>query len=246
LGDSVTIAGRTYEFQTAAGAVTAGNVKATIVAGGTSTDSILALKAAIDAEYTAGRTHVVTSGASATNLTVTSDLKGTGTIAFAEPTSTNAGALTTGVAGGVAAADGTGVTTRGTLTLSASSSFTVGGADVAFGGFAAASVALTKLDTVNISTVTGANAAIAILDGALSQVTSIRADLGAVQNRFGSTVANLSTTAENLSAARSRILDADFAAETANLTRGQILQQAGIAILAQANALPQNVLALLK
>ena len=111
---------------------------------------------------------------------------------------------------------------------------------------ASAAPALTRLDTVNISTVAGANAAIAVLDGALSQVTSIRADLGAVQNRFSSTVANLTTTAENLSAARSRILDADFAAETASLTRAQILQQAGTAILAQANAIPQNVLSLLR
>jgi len=67
-----------------------------------------------------------------------------------------------------------------------------------------------------------------------------------VQNRFSSTVANLTTTAENLNAARSRILDADFAAETAALTRAQILQQAGTAILAQANAVPQNVLSLLR
>jgi flagellin len=99
---------------------------------------------------------------------------------------------------------------------------------------------------VDISTVEGANAAIAVLDGALSQVTSIRADLGAVQNRFGSTIANLQTTSENLTAARSRILDADFAQETANMTRAQILQQAGTAILAQANAIPQNVLSLLR
>ena len=122
----------------------------------------------------------------------------------------------------------------------------MGGADLAFGGLAAAAPALTRLDTVNISTVSGANAAIAVLDGALSQVTSIRADLGAVQNRFSSTVANLQATTENLSAARSRILDADFAAETASLTRAQILQQAGTAILAQANAIPQNVLSLLR
>jgi flagellin len=80
----------------------------------------------------------------------------------------------------------------------------------------------------------------------MSQVTSIRADLGAVQNRFASTVANLTTTSENLNAARSRILDTDFAAETANLTRNQILQQAGVAMLAQANALPNTVLSLLK
>jgi len=246
LGDSITIAGRTYEFQTSAGSVTAGNVKVTIAAGDTSTNSVAALKTAIDAEYTAGRTNVVASGASATNLTLTSDAFGTGTIAFAEPTSTNAGAITSGVAGGTAAADGSGVTTRGTLTLSSSNSFTVGGADVAYAGLSAASASLTRLDTVNISTTAGANAAISILDGALSQVTSIRADLGAVQNRFSSTVSNLQTTSENMSASRSRILDADYAQETASLTRGQILQQAGTAILAQANSLPQNVLSLLR
>ena len=105
---------------------------------------------------------------------------------------------------------------------------------------------LTQLATVDISTVEGANAAISVLDGALAQISSIRADLGAVQNRFQSTVSNLSTAVENLSAARSRILDADFAAETAALTRAQILQQAGVSILAQANALPQLVLSLLQ
>ena len=91
----------------------------------------------------------------------------------------------------------------------------------------------------------GANTAIALADGALSQLSTIRADLGAIQNRFSSTIANLATTSENLSAARSRILDADFAQETAALVRNQILQQAGISIVAQANAQPQNVRALL-
>jgi len=105
---------------------------------------------------------------------------------------------------------------------------------------------LTAVSTVDISSVLGANQAISIVDGALAQISKIRADLGAVQNRFQSTIANLSTTSENLSAARSRIQDADFAAETANLTRNQILQQAGTAILAQANAIPQNALQLLK
>jgi len=100
--------------------------------------------------------------------------------------------------------------------------------------------------TVDISTVVGANRAIDIMDGALARINSIRADLGAVQNRFGSTIANLTTSAENLTAARSRIQDADFAAETAALTRAQILQQAGIAMLAQANQLPQQVLQLLQ
>ena len=84
------------------------------------------------------------------------------------------------------------------------------------------------------------------VDAALATVSSARATLGAYQNRFTSTIANLQTAAENLSASRSRIQDADFAAESAQLTRGQILQQAGTAMLAQANALPQNVLSLLR
>ena len=83
------------------------------------------------------------------------------------------------------------------------------------------------------------------MDAALTAVNDARATLGAIQNRFQSTVANLSTAAENLSAARGRIRDADFAAETANLTRSQILQQAGTAMVAQANSLPQSVLSLL-
>ena len=182
----------------------------------------------------------------ATTLVVTSDKLGTGTLGIAE-SATNAAAIVPGAAsGGTAAIDGNGNTTRGSLTLSSASSFTLGGADLAFGGVASASPSLTRLDTVNISTVAGANAALAVLDGALSQVSSIRADLGAVQNRFSSTVSNLQATSENLSAARSRILDADFAQETAALTRAQILQQAGTAILSQANSIPQNVLSLLR
>jgi len=102
------------------------------------------------------------------------------------------------------------------------------------------------LSTVDISTADGSQTAIDIVDAALSQVNSNRGSLGAVQNRFISTIANLQTTSENLSAARSRIQDADFATETANMTRGQILQQAGVAILAQANSLPNNVLSLLR
>jgi len=80
----------------------------------------------------------------------------------------------------------------------------------------------------------------------LASVNNQRAQYGALQNRFQSTVSNLQTTSENLSASRSRIQDTDFAAETATLTRGQILQQAGTAMLAQANQLPQSVLSLLK
>jgi flagellin len=80
----------------------------------------------------------------------------------------------------------------------------------------------------------------------LVTVNTNRATLGAIQNRFESVVSNLQVSVENQSAAKSRIMDADFAAETANLTRGQILQQAGTAMLAQANSLPNTVLSLLR
>ncbi|OGT02486.1 MAG: hypothetical protein A2143_10345 [Gallionellales bacterium RBG_16_57_15] len=248
LGDSITLDGITYEWNTAAATVTSGRVKATIVAGGSSTDSITALNAAIAAQYALGNTALVGSAASATNLTLTSDRLGTGTVGLVDATQTNVGSVASAgaAAGGTAAADGTGVTTRGTLTLSSGTGFTVAGAEAAYAGLSTTSASLTTLSTVNISTVTGSNAAIVIIDGALSQINSMRANLGAVQNRFSATVSSLQTSAENITAARSRILDTDFAAETANLTRAQILQQAGTAMLAQANQLPNNVLTLLR
>ncbi|MBQ0831265.1 flagellin [Marinobacter sp.] len=116
-------------------------------------------------------------------------------------------------------------------------------------GTAAGSVAVNTgeaLDDVNVSTVSGSNDAIFRVDAALDAVNSLRGELGAIQNRFESTIANLSTSVENLSASNSRILDADFAAETANLAKSQVLQQAGISVLAQANARPQQVLSLLQ
>ena len=91
-----------------------------------------------------------------------------------------------------------------------------------------------------------ATTAIGLLDTALTSVNTARAGLGAVQNRFESVIGNLQVASENQSAAKSRIMDADFASETAKLTRGQILQQAGTAMLAQANSLPNGVLALLR
>ncbi len=102
------------------------------------------------------------------------------------------------------------------------------------------------LSTVDIGSVSGAQTAVQIIDSALKTVSSIRGDLGAIQTRFESTISNLQGVAENLSAARSRIQDADFAAETAQLAKAQILQQAGISILAQANVSQQSVLALLQ
>ncbi|TYC58064.1 flagellin [Marinobacter sp. BW6] len=103
-----------------------------------------------------------------------------------------------------------------------------------------------SLEDLSVSTVADANNAIIRIDTALGSVNELRGQLGAVQNRFESTIANLSTSVENLSASNSRILDADFAAETANLAKSQVLQQAGISVLAQANARPQQVLSLLQ
>lgn len=135
----------------------------------------------------------------------------------------------------------------GEVQLSSADAFSVATTDVTLNGVATTETStLNSAGAVDISTVAGSQSAIGVIDGALSQIDSFRADLGSVQNRLISTIANLSSTAENASAARSQIRDADFAAETANLSRNQIIQQAGIAILSQANAAPQNVLALLQ
>jgi flagellin len=241
--DTVTVGGQTYEFALSGSTVTSGNVKVDIGAavGGTAVSAGDALKAAVQDQYTKGNTSVVVGGAG-TGLTFTDDKFG-GTTA---PTFSSATGVTTfaNTTSGTAAADGNGVTTRGTLTLSSGTDFTVtGGADA---GLTGTTSGLTTLSKTDISTLDGANAAIALVDGAMSQVNSMRANLGAVQNRFSSTISNLQSSSENITAARSRIQDTDFAAETASMTRGQILQQAGTAMLAQANSLPNGVLSLLR
>jgi flagellin len=101
------------------------------------------------------------------------------------------------------------------------------------------------INATSVSTVAAAITAMDSVDGALSTINGMRADLGATQNRFESTIRNLSNVSENLSSARSRIRDTDFATETAELTRAQILQQASVAILSQANQRPQIALSLL-
>jgi flagellin len=134
----------------------------------------------------------------------------------------------TGVAGGS-------LNIAGTIT---NSGLTVANNTVALSG--------TAISNVDVLNTTNANSTLASIDAALQSINSSRAALGAYQNRFTSAISNIQTTAENLTSSRSRIQDADFAAETANLTRAQILQQAGTAIVAQANAVPQNVLSLLR
>ena len=185
----------------------------------------------------------------ASGVTATADAAGLVTLNAAdgrEITIANAPLATTGL---------TSATTQGTVSLSmtgscsTNSNITIGGT-VAAGGFTAATTAGAQggqaISVIDISSASGAGTALAAIDSALSSVNTSRASLGAIQNRFTSVVTSLQTSAENLSASRSRIEDTDFAAETATLTRGQILQQAGTAMLAQANSLPNGVLALLR
>ena len=113
-------------------------------------------------------------------------------------------------------------------------------------GAASESFASANVGTVDISTASGAQQAIGIVDAALADVDDQRSNLGAIQNRLNTTISNLSNIRENVSASRSRIMDADFAVETANLAKYQVMQQAGTAMLSQANAQTQNVLSLLK
>jgi flagellin len=150
----------------------------------------------------------------------------------------------------VAAANGAYVT--GALTLDSNKTFgitaTGGQAAAATGYFNAASAGsqLQAASTLDVSTIESATRTLSTVDASLATVNGQRASFGALQSRFETTISNLQSTAENLSASRSRIQDADFAMETANLSRSQILQQAGTAMVAQANQLPQSVLSLLK
>ncbi len=174
---------------------------------------------------------------------------------------TAASGATAAVAGAGAAITATAnATVGGSLSFSSDTGFSIAGVtgsaipangstgtnDTVLGTGMSVGSKLSSVSSIDVSTVEGANKALLTIDSALTSVNSNRAALGAIQNRFASTISNLQTTTENLSASRSRIQDTDFAAETANMTRGQILQQAGTAILAQANSLPNGVLALLR
>ncbi|MGE6686513.1 flagellin [Stutzerimonas stutzeri] len=134
----------------------------------------------------------------------------------------------------------------GDVRYTSNSGFTVTGTDATFSAAAPENSSLSSVSAIDISDAEGAQKAISVIDAALSQIDENRSALGAVQNRFENTIANLQNIGENVSAARGRIQDTDFAAETANLSKNQILQQAGTAILAQAKQLPQAVLSLLQ
>jgi len=153
--------------------------------------------------------------------------------------------------------DATGGVTSGSLNLVSTDSFAASsgaanetsvflGLGSAGGAPTSSGQVSTNIQSIDIGTVEGSQKAIIAIDQAIESIDAQRADLGAVQNRFDNTIANLQNISENVSAARGRIQDTDFAAETANLSKNQILQQAGTAILAQAKQLPQAVLSLLQ
>ncbi len=187
---------------------------------------------------------LINQSAAANNITVT-DAAG-GALVGAAGVGTLAGKAGAGVA-----TDALQIT--GQVTFDSSKSFSVldskGGGATGGGFLNTASSAASQIQTVqnmDVSTVDGANRTLAIVDAAIAAIAGQRANYGALQSRLETTVSNLQTTSENMAASRSRIQDADFAAETANLSRSQILQQAGTAMVAQANQLPQGVLALLR
>ncbi|MBE3674277.1 flagellin [Pseudoalteromonas paragorgicola KMM 3548] len=136
--------------------------------------------------------------------------------------------------------------TAGTVRLSSTQAFSVTSGDATLGADTAGKVStLDNVGKVDLGTQDSSQNALAVIDGAIAMIDSQRADLGAVQNRFGHTISNLANISENVSASRSRIQDTDFATETAQMTKNQILQQAGTSILSQANQLPQTALSLL-
>jgi flagellin len=257
-GTNMTMNGVTFNFTSSGtnGATAANIVNVNIGAAATATSAATAasLISAFSEALTDSYTSSALAGMSVTNASGVETFTDSklGLVTTTGHTLAAASGVTLGAVTSTAGADASGgtssLTTTGTVTLSSSAVFTLtgSGTGLASGGMSTLSPSLTKLSTVTVATVTGSNLAIGIVDAAISQVNSQRATLGAVQNRFTSAVTTLQTSSENISAARSRIQDTDFAAETANLTRGQILQQAGTAMLAQANSLPNGVLALLR
>ncbi len=229
-GAAVTGVAATVSTALAAGDLKINGVDVGAAAGGASL-SVQGQNIADAINKVSSKTGVTASSSTAGVLTLTSTNGKAFTLTGTPATTLASTGLTTTVAGTtVAAGSGVGATSAGLAVGAATVTTTVGAG----------------VSSLDLTTASGATSALATIDAALASVNSSRASLGAYQNRFSSAVTSLQTSAENVTASRSRIQDADFAAETASLTRGQVLQQAGTAILAQANALPQGVLALLR
>jgi len=253
----VTGANASYSLAVKGDNGTAANVTFSVGAVGTAAGLAEAVKAFNDVSSQTGVTAKLNSTADGLILTSESganiDIKNnsaTGsdiTLAAGDAATTlSSGTQSFGAAFTAAAAGGTAVSV-GTLEFKSDKGFSFDAASTsAVVDVAATSSTLASVNTIDVSTVDGSTKALKIIDSALAAVNGQRASFGALQSRFETTISNLQLSSENMSASRSRIQDADFAAETANLSRAQILQQAGTAMVAQANQLPQGVLALLK
>ena len=230
-------------------ALAAGDNSAAILINGVTIDN---LTSASDAHLNAGEMVAAINEVSAqTGVTAALDDATTGayTLTAADGRNINIALTTTGDSGLSAAttyadmdfssSSSSGITLSGTLATAA-----IIGADAQTATVTTSAGA--GVSSIDISTAAGASGALSIVDSAIATIDSNRASLGAIQNRFESTISNLQSVSENVSAARSRVMDADFAVETANMTKAQVMQQAGIAMLAQANMLPQAVLSLLQ
>ena len=236
-----------------AGTVSFNLIGGTALSGGSSISAILtdptdltALMGSINAAQGAtGITATFSSSSSKAALTLsTTDGRDISILDF-----TNSGATKTAVFSGVTltGAGNDSAIKSGSVSLSSTKgTITLAGAGTDVFTSATQASAFSALNAVSLTSAANSQLAIAVVDAALGQINVSRGEMGAYQNRFMSAISSMTATSENLAASRSRIQDADFAAETSNLTRNQILQQAGTAMLAQANSLPQSVLTLLK
>jgi flagellin len=256
------IAANTIAITTGAGTYALGEVDLSGTANENAARLSAAINAATGAATTTVATNVITAGAGGFTVSMLGIAADTATATA--NTNTAIAQFGTPSAAGVigkqaftpsAHVDAVASTTHGTISLSSTSADGIvwAGAAATSAGLAASGTktatvtsSVSSIDSVNVLTADSASKALKAIDGALETINSSRASLGAYQNRFASVVSSLQTSSENLSASRSRIQDTDFAKETAQLTRGQILQQAGTAMLAQANSLPNGVLALLR
>ncbi|WP_312909873.1 flagellin [Stutzerimonas nitrititolerans] len=226
-----------YESSIAASRATGGDTATGAAASGGVTVgfSVAGKTYSVDAKYAKGDTNVQINQKLAAAINDTNS----GVGAFVDEDS---GAITIVAKEGDAGESAFALTSM-TQVSGATGAFTAGATTVAT---TAGTATTTKISEIDLTTAKGAQVAVQAIDEAIKSIDSQRAELGAVQNRFENTIANLQNIGENVSAARGRIQDTDYAAETAALSKNQILQQAGTAILAQANQLPQAVLSLLQ
>jgi flagellin len=232
---------------------TAANVTFNVTATSTAAGLAEAVKAfndvasqtGVTAKLNSAATGLILTNEAGADISITNGAASAGAITLAAqnaPTTLSSGTLTFGTA--LSTAAGAVAVSRGTLEFASDKGFAINTSTSPL--VTAGAATLNAVNTIDVSTVDLSTKALKIIDAALAAVNGQRASFGALQSRFETTVANLQSTSENMSASRSRIQDADFAAETANLSRAQILQQAGTAMVAQANQLPQGVLALLR